>query len=84
MYILDKFTKDLSREKVYYLIMNHMKRKIISNFNALSWIFFSLLFLIFIFKLIFADLNILNADENSDKRTIFLAFDMNYKNQVGK
>ena len=81
MYILDKFTKDLSREKVYYLIMNHMKRKIISNFNALSWIFFSLLFLIFIFKLIFADLNILNADENSDKRTIFLAFDMNYKNQ---
>ena len=61
--------------------MNHMKQKIISNFNALSWIFFSLLFLIFIFKIIFADLNILNADENSDKRTIFLAFDMNYKNQ---
>ena len=61
--------------------MNHMKQKIISNFSPLSWIFFSLLILIFICNLIFENSKILSADETSDEKTIFLAFDMNYKNQ---
>ena len=60
-----------------------MKQKIISNFSPLSWIFFSLLFFIlfFICNLIFEDSKILSADETSDEKTIFLAFDINYKNQ---
>ena len=58
-----------------------MKQKIISNFSPLSWIFFSLLILIFICNLIFENSKILSADETSDEKTIFLAFDMNYKNQ---
>ena len=61
--------------------MNHMKQKIISNFSPLSWIFFSLLILIFICNLIFENSKILSADETSDEKTIFLAFDVNYKNQ---
>ena len=60
-----------------------MKQKIISNFSPLSWIFFSILFFIlfFICNLIFEESKILSADETSDEKTIFLAFDMNYKNQ---
>tara|TARA_Y100000590_G_scaffold97644_1_gene111125 strand:- start:4035 stop:6089 length:2055 start_codon:yes stop_codon:yes gene_type:complete len=61
--------------------MNHIKPKIISNFNAFSKVFFKLLLIVFICNLIFEDSTIINADENSKEKTVFLAFDMNYKDQ---